>query len=69
MKAVAEGRMDRSKVQAEDVAKIALDAADHGRLYAIPQADGRWLWRVKRMAPQLFHTQAGKVAQRMTKKA
>jgi len=68
MKSVAEKLMDRSKIQAEGVAKVALDAADAGRLYAIPQADGRWMWRVKRVAPQMFHKQVARVAQRMAKK-
>ena len=69
LKAMAEKLMDKSKIQAEDVAKIAIDAADAGTLYALPQADGRWMWRVKRLAPQMFHKQASKVAQRMMKKA
>ena len=67
LKAIAEKRMDQSKIQADDVARIALDAAGAGKLYALPQADGRWMWRVKRFAPQMFHKQAAKVAQRMMK--
>jgi NAD(P)-dependent dehydrogenase (short-subunit alcohol dehydrogenase family) len=46
--------MDKSKVSADDVARIVLDAAQSGELYVIPQADGRWLWRLKRAAPQKF---------------
>jgi len=51
-----EGLMERTKVQAPDVARFALDTADAGELYAVPHADGRWMWRVKRMAPELFQT-------------
>src|SRR5262245_48988771 len=40
--------MDRAKIQASDVARIAIEAADAGRLYALPHPDGRWVWRVKR---------------------
>lgn len=48
--------MDRSKIQAPDVARYALDAAARGDLYALPHADGRWMWRVKRLAPEAFQT-------------
>jgi NAD(P)-dependent dehydrogenase (short-subunit alcohol dehydrogenase family) len=46
--------MDRARIQAPDVARIALAAADHGDLYALPHADGRWMWRAKRLAPGVF---------------
>ena len=46
--------MAKSKVQALDVARIALDAADADEFYIIPQIDGRWLWRMKRLAPGSF---------------
>src|SRR5580704_16084470 len=46
--------MDRARVQAPDVARFALAAADHGDLYALPHADGRWMWRAKRLAPAIF---------------
>jgi NAD(P)-dependent dehydrogenase (short-subunit alcohol dehydrogenase family) len=66
---MAEKMMQKSKIQAEDVAKIALDTADARKLYAVPHADGRWMWRAKRVAPQEFYKQASKVALRMMKKA
>jgi NAD(P)-dependent dehydrogenase (short-subunit alcohol dehydrogenase family) len=47
-------QMDRSKVSALDVARTVLDAAQAGELYVIPQADGRWLWRLKRASPERF---------------
>ena len=55
--------MARAKIQAEGVARIALDAVERGALYVLPHPDGRWLWRVKRMAPRLFHTLTPKLLQ------
>ncbi len=49
-----EKRMDSAKVQAPEVAAFALDAAAAGKLYALPHADGRWFWRMKRASPELF---------------
>jgi NAD(P)-dependent dehydrogenase (short-subunit alcohol dehydrogenase family) len=49
--------MDRAKVQADGVARIAIDAVDAGRLYALPHRDGRWMWRFKRALPELFYEQ------------
>lgn len=47
--------MERSKLQAPEVAKFAIDSVERGRLYAVPMADGRWMWRIKRLAPGLFY--------------
>ena len=52
MLASLEKLMAQSKFSAEDVATIALDSRD---LYVIPQADGRWMWRLKRALPDRFH--------------
>ena len=52
MLASIEKLMAQSKFTAEDVATIALDSRD---LYVIPQADGRWMWRLKRALPDRFH--------------
>lgn len=46
--------MSRTKVQAPDVARYALAAADAGQLFALPHTDGRWMWRVKRLMPEVF---------------
>jgi NAD(P)-dependent dehydrogenase (short-subunit alcohol dehydrogenase family) len=46
--------MERSKVQAPDVAREALDAVAEGRLYVVPMTDGRMMWRIKRAAPEAF---------------
>jgi NAD(P)-dependent dehydrogenase (short-subunit alcohol dehydrogenase family) len=52
---VAEKLMARAKVQAPDVARIALASVDAGELYSLPHADGAWSWRIKRMSPERFH--------------
>lgn len=47
--------MARAKVQAEGVARVAIEAVEAGRLYALPHEDGRWFWRIKRAAPEQFY--------------
>jgi NAD(P)-dependent dehydrogenase (short-subunit alcohol dehydrogenase family) len=59
--------MARAKLQADDVARIALDAVARGALYVLPHPDGRWLWRVKRVAPRLFHTLTPKLLELRTR--
>lgn len=43
------------------VARAALATVDAGKLYSVPMADGRWLWRLKRLSPPLFHWVLAKV--------
>ncbi len=47
--------MARAPIQAEGVARAALEAVDSGQLYAVPHPDGRWFWRLKRASPELFY--------------
>jgi NAD(P)-dependent dehydrogenase (short-subunit alcohol dehydrogenase family) len=47
--------LERSKVQAPDVAKAAIDAVRDGKLYVQPMRDGRMAWRLKRTHPQRFY--------------
>jgi NAD(P)-dependent dehydrogenase (short-subunit alcohol dehydrogenase family) len=54
----AEGLVDGGK-SAEEVAHAAIASVDRGELYALPMADARWLWRVKRAAPAAFSAVAG----------
>lgn len=65
-RATAEGLVERGKT-AEAVARAALASVERGRLYALPMADARWLWRVKRAVPALFSSMAGRVGQRMSR--
>ncbi len=50
---------------ADTIARYALAACASDDLYAIPMADGRWAWRLKRVAPTAFRTLAGRIAKRM----
>jgi len=52
---VVDKLMASAKLQADDVARLALDAVERDRLYALPHRDGRVLWRIKRLAPGVFH--------------
>lgn len=56
--------MDRSSIQAADVARIALDAVAKSKLYAVPHADGRWAWRFKRMLPTGYSALMSTLAKR-----
>lgn len=53
--AFVEKLSSQSKIQAGDVARIALESCDAGRLYSVPMADGQWAWRIKRVAPGLYY--------------
>jgi NAD(P)-dependent dehydrogenase (short-subunit alcohol dehydrogenase family) len=44
----------RSKITADDAAKQTLEALDRKQLYVFPQSDGRWIWRMKRLAPESY---------------
>jgi NAD(P)-dependent dehydrogenase (short-subunit alcohol dehydrogenase family) len=52
---------------AESVARAAIASVERGQFYSIPMADGRWLWRVKRVAPGAFTALVGRVGQRAMK--
>lgn len=57
--------VDKSKIDAADVAEQALRACEHNELYAVPMRDGRWLWRVKRFAPDSYSWLGSKLAKRV----
>lgn len=52
---MVEKLMDKAKIQADGVARFALDAADRDDLYAVPHADGQWMWRLKRLVPERYY--------------
>jgi NAD(P)-dependent dehydrogenase (short-subunit alcohol dehydrogenase family) len=60
-RAMAERLVDRGK-PVELVVRAALDAVEKNRLYCVPMADGRWLWRLKRLAPNAFPALMSKLA-------
>lgn len=47
--------MDRSALTADDIAKITFDESNKGTFYIMPHAKERYLWRVKRFSPWLYH--------------
>jgi short-subunit dehydrogenase len=59
----ARGLVDGGK-SADRVARAAIESVDRGELYALPMADARWLWRVKRAVPAAFNAVAGHVGRR-----
>jgi hypothetical protein len=52
---MVEKLMDRAKIQADGVARFALETADRDELYAVPHADGQWMWRLKRLVPERYY--------------
>jgi NAD(P)-dependent dehydrogenase (short-subunit alcohol dehydrogenase family) len=49
----ADKMMSRAR-PVKEVVLAALASVDRGELYAVPMADGRWLWRLKRAMPEVF---------------
>jgi hypothetical protein len=47
--------MQKSKLQAPDVASRALASCDKGDLYCVPMVDGQLGWRLKGLAPEQFY--------------
>jgi NAD(P)-dependent dehydrogenase (short-subunit alcohol dehydrogenase family) len=68
MLAETEKMMRFNKIQADGVARFALDACEAGELHALPHADGRWLWRLKRAIPSKFPILAAKALKARAKK-
>ncbi len=54
MNTMVEKLMEKAPLQADDVARIALEHVERGELYCVPMADGRLLWRIKRMRPDIM---------------
>ena len=56
-KDMAQAFFDRSSATAEDIARAALEGVQTGKLIVIPQADGKLMWRIKRISPQFYFSQ------------
>ncbi len=54
-RALADKMMRRARPVAE-VVHYALTSVDRGDLYALPMADARWMWRLKRAVPASFNS-------------
>jgi short-subunit dehydrogenase len=52
--ALAASVVAKGKTTAAGVARAALDGAARGDFLVIPMAEGRWAWRLKRLAPGRF---------------
>jgi NAD(P)-dependent dehydrogenase (short-subunit alcohol dehydrogenase family) len=52
-KKLADNLMRRAR-PVEEVVRSALASVERGELYALPMADARWLWRLKRAVPGSF---------------
>jgi len=52
---VVQRLMDKAKIQADEVACLALAGAARGDLYILPHRDGRVLWSIKRWFPRGFY--------------
>lgn len=52
---VVDKLMASSKIQADGVARVALDGAARNELYILPHRDGRLMWFIKRLGPRAFH--------------
>lgn len=57
--------LERGTMTAEQVVTAALDGVERGALHVTPQIDGRWLWRLKRLAPRTFHALSPKIVDRV----
>lgn len=51
---VANRLVDQSRILPDTVARKLLRAVERGARYALPIADGRWAWRLKRLSPDVF---------------
>lgn len=47
-------QLETTKVTAESIADLAIDAIRKNRLYVVPQADARRAWLFKRLFPELY---------------
>ena len=61
LRAQTEKLVTKSKWTAEAVADVALRGLERGDLYVVPQADGKVMWRAKRLLGQGFHDFVGKM--------
>jgi NAD(P)-dependent dehydrogenase (short-subunit alcohol dehydrogenase family) len=69
LEGVVAERMAASAIQADGVAGFALRACDRGDLYAVPMSDGKWAWRMKRLAPERYYRMMPRVLRTMRERA
>ncbi len=59
--AIGRALMDRLGSSPEQVARVALDAVEKRRLYAVPALHGKMVWSLKRLWPEQFRRLLGLV--------
>ncbi|CAN5733151.1 SDR family NAD(P)-dependent oxidoreductase [soil metagenome] len=60
--------VENAKWSADEIAQVALRGLESGRLYVIPQNDGKFAWGMKRMLGNAFPKLAAKAALRMKRR-
>jgi NAD(P)-dependent dehydrogenase (short-subunit alcohol dehydrogenase family) len=65
---IGDAWMARARRSADDVARAALDGIRAGQLHVLPHADGRWLWRLKRVTPEGFQALAQRFMSRQLRR-
>lgn len=65
LRAAARNLVENSKVSAATIARATLDGVERDELVVAPQADGRWAWRLKRLAPAVYLRLSRRLAQAM----
>ncbi len=68
MRKFGEKMMERSKLTAEDVARLCIAGVEAGDLHIVPMRDGRWLWRLKRVSPAAYRFLNRRMAMEMSKR-
>jgi NAD(P)-dependent dehydrogenase (short-subunit alcohol dehydrogenase family) len=61
--------VDESRIEPETVARSLLRAVERAEPYAVPLADGRWFWRLKRLAPEGFLRMTGALQKKLMQRA
>jgi len=65
MRKLVDKAMKKSQFTADDVADVSLAGLEAGELYIVPMKDGRWFWRLKRLAPEKFAALVAKKFEKM----
>lgn len=68
MRKFGQKMMERAKMTAGDVARLCIAGVEAGDLHIVPMADGRWLWRLKRVSPAVYRFLNRRMAQQMGKR-
>lgn len=59
--AIANKLMERSKIQASDVARMTYEGAENKQLYIVTHPNEKMMWRIKRFLPALYFSKMKKL--------